>query len=247
MTPARFRLSVLLAATLGLAACSKPSPDAAKVQPGPPSSAAGSSGTVTLETVEQRASYGIGYDVGMNVAARSGLEVDQKALTAGLADAFSRTESRITQAEMQQAFATLQERMSQVTAAAAETNLKASTAFMEANKSKAGIQTTASGLQYEIISSGSGAKPAPNNTVEVHYHGTLVDGTVFDSSVQRGETIEFPVTRVIPGWVEALQLMSVGDKWRLFIPPALGYGANAAGKIPPNSALIFEVDLIGIK
>lgn len=246
MTPARFRLSFILAASLGLAAC-KPSPDVAKVEPGPQSSAAGSSGGLALETVEQRASYGIGYDVGMNVAARSGLEIDQAALTAGLTDAFARADSRISQAEMQQAFATLQERMSKVTAAAAETNLKASTDFMETNKSKPGIQTTASGLQYEIISSGSGAKPAPSNTVEVHYHGTLVDGTVFDSSVQRGETIEFPVTRVIPGWVEALQLMSVGDKWRLFIPPSLGYGANAAGKIPPNSALIFEVDLIAIK
>jgi len=106
---------------------------------------------------------------------------------------------------------------------------------------------TDSGLQYEVLVAGDGAKPTAEQTVEVHYHGTLVDGTVFDSSVKRGETISFPVNGVIPGWVEGLQLMSVGSKWKLFIPSALGYGNQAQGPIPAVSTLIFEVELISIK
>ena len=128
-------------------------------------------------------------------------------------------------------------------------NAEAAAAFMKANASEEGVQTLPSGLQYKVVASGpaTGVHPDRNDLVRVDYEGSLTDGTVFDSSVQRGQTIEFGVTRVIPGWVEALQLMSVGDKWRLFIPPGLGYGARAAGKIPPNSALIFEVELIAIK
>lgn len=242
---------VLAAALLGLAACSKPAPDSAAAKSDAPATAAPSAstakGAVALESVEQRASYSIGFDIGRNIASQPGMNIDQAALSAGLSDALAKSEPRLNPAEMQQAFADLQSRAAQATAALAETNIKSSEAFLAANKAKPGITTTASGLQYEVITRGTGAKPAPENTVVVHYHGTLIDGTVFDSSVERGETIEFPVTRVIPGWVEALQLMSVGDKWRLFIPPGLGYGARAAGKIPPNSALIFEVELIGIK
>jgi FKBP-type peptidyl-prolyl cis-trans isomerase len=106
---------------------------------------------------------------------------------------------------------------------------------------------TESGLQYEVLKAGTGAKPRADQTVEVHYHGTLVDGTVFDSSVKRGETISFPVGGVIPGWVEALQLMAVGSKWKLVIPAELGYGNRAQGPIPAGSVLIFEVELISIK
>jgi FKBP-type peptidyl-prolyl cis-trans isomerase len=102
-------------------------------------------------------------------------------------------------------------------------------------------------LQYEVLREGKGAKPTSDQSVEVHYHGTLIDGTVFDSSVARGETISFPVTGVIPGWVEALQLMSVGSKWKLFIPAELGYGNRAQGAIPAGSVLVFEVELIGIE
>jgi FKBP-type peptidyl-prolyl cis-trans isomerase len=243
MTSTSSRLTLLAAATLGLAACSKPADDAAST----PKTDTPAASIAGLESPEQRASYGIGFNVGRDLASQPGMNIDQAAFASGFADALSQKNPQLTVDQIQAAFTTMQERANQATAAAAETNIKAANAFLEANKSKPGIQTTASGLQYEVISSGTGAKPKPENTVEVHYHGTLIDGTVFDSSVQRGETIEFPVMRVIPGWTEALQLMSVGDKWRLFIPPGLAYGPRAAGKIPPNSALIFEVELIAIK
>ncbi len=243
MTTSRIRLTLLALSALGLAACSKPAGEAPASSATPSSTA----GAADLVSVEQRASYSIGYDIGRNLGSQPGITFDQTALASGLADALAKKDARLTPEEMQAAFASMQEQASKAAATLGEANLKASTAFLETNKAKPGIQTTASGLQYEIIKSGTGAKPKPENTVEVHYHGTLIDGTVFDSSVQRGQTIEFGVTRVIPGWVEALQLMSVGDKWRLFIPPGLGYGARAAGKIPPNSALIFEVELIAIK
>ena len=109
------------------------------------------------------------------------------------------------------------------------------------------MHVTASGLQYEVLKGGSGPKPTATSTVKVHYHGTLVDGKVFDSSVERKEPIEFSLNQVIAGWTEALQLMSVGDKWRLSIPPAIGYGARGKGDIPPNAVLIFEVELLEIK
>jgi FKBP-type peptidyl-prolyl cis-trans isomerase FklB len=120
--------------------------------------------------------------------------------------------------------------------------------FLAENAKKEGVKTTASGLQYKVIKSGAGESPKPTDTVKVHYHGTLIDGTVFDSSVQRGEPISFPVGGVIPGWVEALQLMKVGDKWQLFIPSRLAYGAQSPSPlIGPNSTLIFEVELLGIE
>ena len=128
-----------------------------------------------------------------------------------------------------------------------ETNHKAGEAFLAENKTKPGVVTTASGLQYMVIKEGTGPKPQPSDKVKCHYHGTLIDGTVFDSSIDRGEPIEFPVTGVIQGWVEALQLMPVGSKWKLFIPPSLAYGDNAAGpKITPGSTLIFDVELLDI-
>ena len=119
--------------------------------------------------------------------------------------------------------------------------------FLAANAKQEGVTTTASGLQYKVLKSGTGESPKLTDTVKVHYHGTLIDGTVFDSSVQRGQPISFPVGGVIPGWVEALQLMKVGDKWRLFIPARLAYGDQSPSPaIPPNSVLIFEVELLGI-
>jgi FKBP-type peptidyl-prolyl cis-trans isomerase FklB len=128
------------------------------------------------------------------------------------------------------------------------TKRDAGEAFLAENAKKEGVKTTASGLQYKVIKSGTGESPKPTDTVKVHYHGTLIDGTVFDSSVQRGEPISFPVTGVIPGWVEALQLMKVGDKWQLFIPAKLAYGARSPSPlIGPNSTLIFEVELLGIE
>ena len=119
--------------------------------------------------------------------------------------------------------------------------------FLAKNKQREGIQTTDSGLQYLFLSQGDGGPtPSPNDTVEVHYHGSLIDGTVFDSSVNRGNSIQFGLQQVIRGWTEGLQLMAEGDKLRLFIPPELAYGKRAAGKIPPNSVLIFDIELIKI-
>lgn len=120
--------------------------------------------------------------------------------------------------------------------------------FLQANAAREGVTTTASGLQYEVLEAGSGASPGPRSTVVTHYHGTLVDGTVFDSSVERDEPAQFGVNQVIPGWTEALQLMSVGAKWRIVCPPQLAYGERGAGAaIGPNTALVFEIHLIAIK
>jgi FKBP-type peptidyl-prolyl cis-trans isomerase FklB len=129
----------------------------------------------------------------------------------------------------------------------ATANLKAGQDFLEANKQKPGVTTLPSGLQYEVIAQGSGAKPSATNKVTCHYHGTLIDGTVFDSSVQRGQPATFPLNMVIKGWTEGLQLMEVGSKWRFFIPPHLGYGdRQVSAQIGPNSTLIFEVELLEI-
>lgn len=129
----------------------------------------------------------------------------------------------------------------------AAANLKAGQDFLAENKQKPGVTETASGLQYEVITSGDGPKPKASNTVTCHYHGTLINGTIFDSSVQRGRPASFPLNQVIAGWTEGLQLMGVGSKWRFFIPPHLGYGNRQVGPtIGPNSTLIFEVELIDI-
>jgi FKBP-type peptidyl-prolyl cis-trans isomerase len=129
----------------------------------------------------------------------------------------------------------------------AQENLEAGNAFLEKNKAREGVTTTPSGLQYEIIKEGTGVKPTAEDMVKVHYHGTLIDGKVFDSSVDRGEPAEFPVGGVIQGWVEALQLMPVGSKWKIYLPASLAYGERGAGgDIGPNSALIFEVELLEI-
>ena len=129
----------------------------------------------------------------------------------------------------------------------AAANLKAGMDFLEANKSKPGVVSLPSGLQYEVIKQGEGEKPSSTNNVTCHYHGTLIDGTVFDSSVQRGKPATFPLNRVIKGWTEGLQLMPVGSKYRFFIPPDLGYGdRQVSAQIGPNSTLIFDVELLSI-
>ncbi len=129
----------------------------------------------------------------------------------------------------------------------AKKNLALGTAFLAQNKTKAGVMTTDSGLQYKVLQKGDGnVHPGPADTVKVHYHGTLIDGTVFDSSAERGEPISFPLNRVIKGWTEGLQLMTAGDKYRFFIPANLAYAGRSTGKIPGNSVLIFDVELLGI-
>jgi FKBP-type peptidyl-prolyl cis-trans isomerase FklB len=142
----------------------------------------------------------------------------------------------------------LSDRLRQAKDSKADANAAAGEAFLKANAAKPGIVELPSGIQYEVIKEGSGAKPGPTSEVTCHYHGTLIDGTVFDSSVQRGSPASFPLNRVIKGWTEALQLMPLGSKWRLFLPPAMAYGDRGAGAvIGPNSTLIFEVELLGIK
>lgn len=200
----------------------------------------------SFDTVEQRVSYGIAMNMGANLA-RQGVEVDLSAFVIGLQDGLSGLPPRVKEADLRAAFETAQERAEAVAAGEAAKRAEAGNAFLAENRARAGVVVTDSGLQYEVMREGAGAKPTSDQTVEVHYHGTLTDGTVFDSSVQRGETVSFPVTGVIAGWVEALQLMTVGSKWKLFIPASLGYGDRGQGPIPPGSVLVFEVELVAIK
>lgn len=136
------------------------------------------------------------------------------------------------------------DRLFQIKNEKAAANLKAGQEFLEQNKTKPGVVETPSGLQYEVMTEGNGPKPGPTSKVTCHYHGTLIDGTVFDSSVKRGQPATFPLNMVIKGWTEALQLMPTGSKWRLFLPAHLAYGERQTGSIGPNSTLIFEVELI---
>lgn len=203
-----------------------------------------------LQSTGQRGSYAIGADIAANFK-RQQIEVDVPALTAGFADAWA-GKSRLTEEELRQATEefrkTLMTQMEARNKVAAEKNLKDGEAYLAANAAKDGVRTTASGLQYKVVKGGSGPSPKATDTVRVHYHGTLIDGTVFDSSVDRGEPATFQVDGVIRGWVEALQLMHVGDKWQLTIPANLAYGERSPGNpIGPNSTLIFDVELLGIE
>jgi FKBP-type peptidyl-prolyl cis-trans isomerase FklB len=203
-----------------------------------------------LKDPKLRASYALGADIGSNLK-RQELDLDAKALAAGISDAIG-GKTALTPAEVQETLAELRKQymaqMESKAKVAGSKNLKDGEDFLAANGKKDGVKTTASGLQYKVIKSGSGATPKPSDEVKVHYHGTLIDGTVFDSSVERGEPISFPVTGVIPGWVQALQLMKVGDKWQIYIPSKLAYGERGSGpKIGPNAALIFDVELLGIE
>ncbi|RFC50324.1 MAG: FKBP-type peptidyl-prolyl cis-trans isomerase FklB [Verrucomicrobia bacterium] len=200
----------------------------------------------SLDTVEQRVSYGIALNLGANLA-RQGLAVDLPAFLAGLQDGLAGKPARLPESELRAAFEVAQEKTKQAGAGRAAQQAGATNAFLDANKARPGVVVTPSGLHYEVLRAGKGAKPTRDQTVEVHYHGTLPDGTVFDSSVERGETISFPVTGVIPGWIEALQLMQVGAKWRLVIPSDLAYGPEGSGPIPPGATLVFEVELIAIE
>lgn len=199
----------------------------------------------SFDSIEQRVSYGIALNLGGNLT-RQGVEVDVGAFMAGLMDGMAGRKPRIPEAALREAFAAAQAKSEQRDQTRAAEQAGAAQAFLEANRSRPGVVVTDSGLQYEVLRAGSGAKPTADQTVEVHYHGTLTDGTVFDSSVERGETISFPVNGVIPGWVEALQLMAVGSKWRLVIPSDLAYGDQGSGPIPGGATLVFEVELIGI-
>ncbi|MGB5446651.1 MAG: FKBP-type peptidyl-prolyl cis-trans isomerase [Psychromonas sp.] len=201
-----------------------------------------------LNTQEQQASYGIGLQMGEQLASNpfEGLEIS--AVAAGLADAFAGAESKVSREDLQAAFQVISERMQAEAAEQAKVLSAAGEAYLAENAAKEGVTVTASGLHYEVISQGEGETPTAESTVSVHYHGTLTDGTVFDSSVQRGQPAEFPVGGVIAGWTEALQLMPVGSKYKLTIPADLAYGERGAGAaIGPHATLVFEVELLAIK
>lgn len=201
-----------------------------------------------IESVEQKVSYGIGYNMGGGLSRDDMLKVDQAALIAGITDGLAKAKTRLPEAELEAAFMAMQQKMATAQAAAAEKQLAVGNEYLAKNKAKPGVTVTASGLQYEVLKSGAGGrKPQAIETVRVHYHGTLIDGKVFDSSVDRNEPVEFALNEVIPGWTEGLQLMSVGDKWKFTIPPAIGYGPRGKGDIPPNAVLVFEVELLEIK
>jgi FKBP-type peptidyl-prolyl cis-trans isomerase len=183
--------------------------------------------------------------------ANDGMTVDVDAFAAGLRDAMTNSPQRLSDEEIQAEMMAFQERINaereSVTSALAEANAAAGTAFLLENSTREGVVTTESGLQYQVIEAGTGATPGADDSVEVHYRGTLMDGTEFDSSYARGEPVTFGVGQVISGWTEALQLMQVGAKYKLFIPSELAYGAGGAGeRIGPNAALVFEVELLDI-
>ena len=199
------------------------------------------------KTVEQRASYGIGRQLGEQLAANPFDGIDIDAVRAGVADAFAGTASAVSDSDMNDAFTAVNAIMQQKQQEAAKELAAAGEQFLAENAKRDAITVLESGLQYEVIAEGSGEIPTAESQVRVHYHGELTDGTVFDSSVSRGQPAEFPVTGVIKGWVEALQLMPVGSKWKLYIPQDLAYGSQGAGAaIPPFAALVFEVELLDI-
>ena len=198
-----------------------------------------------------RISYALGLSMGNNFKA-SGIEtLDVADFSAGVAAVFNGEQPKMSydeaKAEIQKFFTAMEERQREAAAAIAKVNSEAGGAFLKENGTREGVKTTESGLQYEVIEDGNGAMPKAGDDVTVHYTGTLIDGTVFDSSVERGAPATFGVTQVIPGWVEALQMMKEGAKWRLFIPSNLAYGPNGAGGIiGPNATLIFDVELIKV-
>jgi FKBP-type peptidyl-prolyl cis-trans isomerase len=232
----------------------KPAAPAAKKSPSATKTGtAAKPGTVTtLTTTKQKASYAIGMNLGGGLH-RQNVDVDSAALIQGMKDALAGGKTLLTDEEARAALMQLQkdmqEKMQAKAAAEGDANKKEGDAFLAANKTKEGVVTLPSGLQYKILTPGSGPKPTASDSVVCNYKGTLINGTEFDSSYKRGEPATFPVTGVIKGWTEALQLMPVGSKWQLFIPPDLAYGPRGTpgGPIGPNATLTFEVELISIK
>jgi FKBP-type peptidyl-prolyl cis-trans isomerase FklB len=203
---------------------------------------------IELNTDEQKASYGFGLQFGEQLRRNDFEGLDLEAVMAGVQHWYRHQQAALTDEQINPSYQLIQSRQQEKTAEMSSKREALAEKFMTANAGREGVSTTASGLQYEVLESGSGGTPGAESTVVTHYHGTLVDGTVFDSSVNRGEPAEFGVHQVIPAWTEALQMMSVGDKWRIACPPQLAYGEQGAGsEIPPNTALVFEIHLIEIK
>lgn len=205
-----------------------------------------------IKTSMDSVSYAIGADIGGNLKRGKVDSLNVDLLAAGLADGLDSTlrlDEETLQGVMQAFMMKMQTRMKAEEAAKGEKARLAGEEFLAENGKRTGVVTTPSGLQYEVITMGTGPKPQPTESVKVHYTGKLIDGTVFDSSVERGEPAVFGVTQVIPGWVEALQMMPVGSKWKVFIPSELAYGASGApgGRIEPHSVLVFDMELLGIE
>ena len=199
---------------------------------------------VKLNTQIDSVSYSLGISVANNLKSSGFDSIETHAVASAFSDVFEGNEVKINEEDanllIQDYFVELSQKKSQEAISAGQV-------FLDENSKKEGVTITASGLQYEVLTNGTGANPVETDQVTVHYHGTLVDGTVFDSSVERGQPATFPVNGVIPGWVEALQLMNVGSKYKLYIPSDLAYGERGAGgSIGPNETLIFEVELLSI-
>lgn len=199
-----------------------------------------------MQELKDKVSYAVGLSIAESLKSQQLGTLDLDLLKDGIRDVFEEKELKINP---QEANGLIQEFLEEANSAAFGENKENGITFLEENKTRAEVSSTDSGLQYEVTDEGNGTKPSDSDTVTVHYHGTLIDGTVFDSSVERGTPASFGVNQVIPGWTEALQLMSVGAKYRLYIPQELAYGANPhpGGPIQPYSALIFDVELIEIK
>ena len=198
-----------------------------------------------LKTEMEKVSYSLGVSVAKSVKAQGLEEINADAVAQAFSDVFEGKDLAITEEEAGQI---LQDYFTKLAGKAQEANVSAGKEFLAENAKRDGVITTASGLQYEVLTAGEGDSPKETDQVSVHYHGTLIDGTVFDSSVERGQPATFPVNGVIAGWVEALQLMNPGAKFKLFIPSDLAYGERGAGQmIGPNSTLIFEVELLSIE
>lgn len=207
--------------------------------------------TAALDTDAQKFGYAIGVDLGTSLAPVKA-DVDIAALKAGLDDAFNGREPKLDDAAREAVKNTvaqnMQARQATARAEAAEAAIAKGETFLKENGAREGVVTTESGLQYEVLTAGEGEKPAATDNVTVHYKGTLIDGTEFDSSYSRGEPVSFPLANVIPGWTEGVQLMSPGAKYKFFIPAALAYGERGAGnRIGPNETLVFEVELLSVE
>ncbi|WP_210396861.1 FKBP-type peptidyl-prolyl cis-trans isomerase [Motiliproteus sediminis] len=205
------------------------------------------SDTPSITSIEERVSYGIGRQMGGQLRSNNIEGLSLELVKLGLAHGFNNEASAVSDQDLQEAFDALQKQRQAQAEAEARKAGEAGIKYLQDNANKEGVQVTESGLQYEVLVEGDGAKPGATSTVRTHYHGTFIDGKVFDSSVNRGQPAEFPVNGVIAGWTEALQLMSVGSKWRLHVPANLAYGERGApGAIPPHSTLVFEVELLDI-
>lgn len=202
----------------------------------------------SLETEEEKVSYLLGYIVAKNTQS-SEASLKNEAFLQGVKDSLEDKKSALSEEEMEEIYKNMQRRViSKKQKQEGEKHKMEGQKFLETNKNKSGVKVTDSGLQYEVLTEGKGKSPTADDTVEVHYRGTLIDGTEFDSSYKRNSSISFPLNGVIRGWTEGLQLMKEGAKYKFYIPPELAYGERGAGQsIPPNSTLIFEVELLEVK